>query len=107
MKRISLASFASLIAAGLLLGAPSAGSAAPGVQSGVDVYENCIEQAILVQLRVDPANRSADAVRAACASHRAALDSLLGAGARSAVDEALSRRIAEALSPPAYSSPAP
>ncbi len=107
MKRISLASLPSLIVAGLLLGAPSADSAAPGVQSRVDVFVNCVEQAILVQLRMAPANRGADAVRAACASHRAALDSLLGAGALGAVDEALSRRIAEALSPAAQSSPAP
>lgn len=98
MKRISLAILIPVLAATALRAAPCAAQQrGPAVQSLVDVFENCIEQNILAQLRLDAANRSADAVRAACAAHRAALDPVLGAGARAAVDDAAARRLTEAL----------
>jgi hypothetical protein len=97
MKRISLAVLIPVLAATTLDAAPCAAQRPPAVQSLVDVFENCIEQGILAQLRQDAASRSADAVRAACAAHRAALDPVLGAGARAAVDDAAARRVTQAL----------
>ena len=98
MKRISLAVLIPVLAATTLHAAPCSARQSRPVQSLVDVFENCIEQGILVQMRRDAASRSADAVRLACAEHRAALDPLLGAGARAAVDQAAARRVTQALS---------
>ncbi len=98
MKRISLAVLIPILAASTFCAAPCAAQRPPPVQSLVDVFENCIEQNILAQLRLDALSRSADAVRAACAAHRAALDPVLGAGARAAVDDAAARRVTQAFS---------
>jgi hypothetical protein len=98
MKRISLVVLASSLAANTLFATPCVALASTEVQSHVDVFSNCVEQAVLAQLRLDPGSRSAETVRMACAAHRAALEPLLGAGARAAVDQAASRRINEVLS---------
>jgi hypothetical protein len=90
MKRISLAVLIPVLAATTLHAAPCAAQRPPTVQSLVDMFENCIEQGILVQVRRD-----------------AALDPLLGAGARAAVDQAAARRITQALSGVAATVPVP
>lgn len=81
-------------------------AAPPTLQWQVNVFESCIEQAILAQLRIDAASRSADAVRAACAAPRSALDAVLGSGARLALDTAVAAHIAEALAGSSTSAPA-
>lgn len=97
MKRTSLVVLIPVLAAHILSAAPCFAQQRATLQSRIDVFGNCIEQGILEQLRGEPAARSPGAVREACAAHRAALEPVLGAGARAAVDEAASRRLTEAL----------
>ena len=105
MKRTSWAFTLLPLTMAALVSCTAASAAPPTLQSQVDVFDSCIEQAILVQLRLDPASRSPEAVNAACATHRSALDALLGSGARVALDASVARHVADALGIAA--SPAP
>lgn len=108
MKRTSLVFLPWLAAAVAACAAPVALAEPPSLQSRIDLFESCIEQAILAQRRLEPGARSADAVRGHCVAHRAALEPVLGAGARAVVDTAVSRRISTALGgADAAPSPAP